>query len=258
MIGCAFVHMFSTFLMKAYRKPRELMWVTGVLLLFLILGFGFTGYLLPWDTMAYFATLIGTEVPASVPLIGDIGVSVLKGSADVGAETLTRMHSIHTIVLPLITLLVVTLHLLLNQVLGSSVPIGAKTKNPPIPFFPNFLYRDFLSWIVGFAVLMCLATLLPWELGQKADPFASAPFGIKPEWYFLPLYQSLKFSPSTILSMSGELVVNLLVLAGSAFWLMVPFLDRQASREENSRLFTYLGIVLILYLLTTITIAYAS
>ena len=101
-IGVLFVHMFRVFLMKAYRKPRELMWLSGVALLLLVLGFGFTGYLLPWDTKAYFATLIGTEVPKSVPFLGGWGVSLVKGTEYVGEETLTRMYSLHVIALPLI------------------------------------------------------------------------------------------------------------------------------------------------------------
>jgi len=234
------------------------MWVTGALLLFLVLGFGFTGYLLPWDTMAYFATLIGTEVPAVMPGIGDWGVDLLKGGEEVGAATLIRMFSLHVIVLPMITLVVVTLHLLLNQVFGPSVPIGISPSKRPIPFFPNFLYRDFISWTIGLAVLLCLATVYPSELGEKADPLASAPFGIRPEWYFLPLYQSLKIVPSTVFSISGELIVNLLVLVGSGFWFAIPFIDRKSSRNEKSLPFLILGIALILYLLTTIILAYAT
>jgi len=258
MIGCLFIHMFSAFLMKAYRKPRELMWMTGVLLLFLTLGFGFTGYLLPWDTMAYFATLIGTEVPKTLPIIGDWGVSLLKGEDEIGGETLARMYSIHIIILPLITLVVVSYHVALNQVFGSSVPLGTIEKKAPIPFFPNFIYRDIGSWVIGFTALICLSTVFPWGLGEKADPLASAPFGIKPEWYFLPLYQSLKIAPSTVFSLSGELIINLLVGAGSLLWFLVPFIDPRASRGQKTPVFTALGVVLILYIIITIIFAFIT
>jgi len=258
MIAVMFIHMFSVFLMAAYRKPRELLWVTGVALMFLVLGFGFTGYLLPWDTMAYFATLIGTEVPATMPVVGDWGVSLLKGSSEVGAETLTRMFSIHTIVLPLLALFLVSLHLALNQIYGSSVPIGKAVTRKPIPFFPNFFLRDLIAWTLGLATLILLVTLAPPGLGEKADPFASAPLGIRPEWYFLPLYQSLKMAPSTILSLSGEFFVNLLVGVASAVWLGIPFIDRKSSREKRSLPFMILGIAIILYLVITIVLAYAT
>ena len=256
MVGTLFIHMFSALFMRAYRKPRELMWVSGVILLFVTLGFGFTGYLLPWDTMAYFATLIGTEVPKTLPIVGDWGMSLLKGSGEVGAETLIRMYSIHIILLPLVALFLISFHLTLNQILGSSVPIGTQVKNPPVPFFPNFLYRDLISWVVGFLVLISLSILAPWGLGDKADPLASAPLGIKPEWYFWPLYQSLKIIPPTVFSINGEMIVNGVLGIMSLFWLLIPFIDRKASIEQKSRPFTVVGAALVLYLILMIGFAY--
>lgn len=258
MVATMLIHMFSVFLLKAYRRPREILWVSGVLLMFLVFGFGFTGYLLPWDTVAYFATLIGTEVPKTLPIIGDWGVTLLKGGDEVGAETLSRMYALHVIILPLITFAVVSFHLLLNQQLGSSIPIGVRAKEPPIPFFPNFLYRDLIAWTIGFAALFVIATLSPWGLGEKADPLASAPLGIKPEWYFLPLYQVLKMTPAKVFSVSGELVVNSIVVLTASLWVLVPFLDRKASRDEQSRLFTAIGVLLIAFVVFTILIAYLS
>ena len=258
MIASIFVHMFSVFLLKAYRKPRELMWLTGFVLLFLTLGFGFTGYLLPWDSTAYFATVIGTEIPKSIPILGEITVRFLTGANEVGAATLTRMYGIHVVVLPLLTLGFVGLHLVLNQVLGPSVPIGVATRNPGIPFFPNFALRDLRTWVIAFAFIAALALLVPWPIGEKADPFASAPAGIKPEWYFLVLYQTLRLVPSTILSLNGEMFVNLGVLVVSLVWLLIPFLDRKASRGERSPWFTYLGIVAILYMVTMTLLAYLT
>ena len=259
MIGSLFIHMFSAYLMKAYKKPREIMWISGALLLFLVFGFGFTGYLLPWDTMAYFATLIGTEVPKSLPIIGTWGVNLLKGSEEIGAETLTRMYMIHVLILPLVALAVISLHLLLNQVLGSSIPIGEKETGPPIKFFPNFLYRDIVSWIIGLVVLFALSTMLPWELGERADPLASAPLGIKPEWYFLPLYQTLKFVPSHLLWLNGELIVNVLVIVASLFWISIPFIDRSSEKPHGrSMVFTIVGLLLIAYLVGTIVLAYTT
>lgn len=256
MVGSLFVHMFSTFLMKAYRKPRELLWVSGVLLLFLVLGFCFTGYLLPWDTVAYFATLIGTEVPKTLPIVGDWGVRLLKGGEEIGAETLSRMYVIHITILPLTTIVVVSLHLLFSQILGPSIPIGVQEKKPPIPFFPNFMYRDALAWTFGFLALLALALLVPTGIGEEADPLASAPAGIKPEWYFLPLYQTLRIVPATIFTISGELIVNALVGIASVAWLCIPFLDRSASKGTRSRPFTIVGICLIAYLVVTIALAY--
>jgi cytochrome b6 len=258
MVASLFIHMFSVFFLRAYRKPRELMWLSGVLLMFLVFGFAFTGYLLPWDTTAYFATLIGTEVPKTLPIIGDWGVSLLKGEEEVGSETLTRMFIIHVTILPLVTLLIISFHVLLSQFLGSSIPIGAVEKKPGIPFFPNFVLRDFIAWTFGACILLVLAVLKPWELGSVADPYASAPVGIKPEWYFLPLYQSLRMVPATILGVNGESIVNLLVIALSIGWFLIPFVDVQASKGVRSKLFTVIGVGLVLYLIITIFLAYTT
>jgi cytochrome b6 len=258
LIGMLFVHMFSVFLMKAYQKPRELMWLSGVVLLFLMLGFSFTGYLLPWDTTAYFATLIGTEVPKTMPVIGTWGVSLLKGAEEIGEATLTRMYSIHVIFLPLISLIVASFHLLLNQLSGSSVPLGVVERRPPVKFFPNYLYRDFIAWGIGLASLLVLATMLPWGLGEKADPFASAPLGIRPEWYFWPLYQTLRMVPAQVFSISGEFIVNLVVGLLTLFWFSIPFIDRRAARGVRSRLFTAIGILLMGYMALTIGLAYLT
>ncbi len=258
MVASLFVHMFSVFLLRAYRKPRELLWISGVLLMFLVFGFCFTGYLLPWDTTAYFATLIGTEVPRTLPIIGDWGVSLLKGEEEVGGETLSRMFAIHVTILPLITLFTISFHLLLSQIHGSSIPIGTIEQKPSIPFFPNFVLRDVIAWTVGATVLIVLAVMKPWELGPVADPYASAPAGIKPEWYFLPLYQSLRMVPGSVLGVSGELIVNLLVVALSAGWFLVPFIDVKANAGYRSKLFTAMGLCLMLYLCVTIILAYTT
>ena len=258
MVGSLLIHMFSVFLMKSYRKPRELMWISGVLLMFLVLGFGFTGYLLPWDSMAYFATVIGTEIPKSMPIVGAWSVQLLKGGDEVGGETLSRMYAIHVIILPLIALVVVSLHLLLNQYYGSSVPLGATSKRRPLPFLPNFMYRDAIAWCLGFIALVALATLLPWSIGEKADPLASAPVGIKPEWYFLPLYETLKFAPSRIAGLSGEFLVNCLVGLASVLWLAVPFIDMKSKEQRPSPVFTAIGVLLIAYLAATIALAYSG
>jgi len=258
LIGMLFIHMFSAFLMKAYRKPRELMWLSGVALLLIVLGFGFTGYLLPWDTKGYFATLIGTEVPKSVPLLGSWGVGLVKGGEEIGEQTLTRMYSIHVIILPLVALFVMSFHLLSNQFSDMSAPTGTRAIGRSIPFFPNFVYRDLIAWTVGAGALTALATMLPWGLGEKADPMASAPLGIRPEWFFLPLYQTLRFFPSHILSLDGEFVVNLIVGGLLLFWALVPFLDRRAARDERSPVFTAIGVLLIGYLVVTIILAYTT
>ena len=247
MVLMAFIHMFSTFFMKAYRKPRELMWVSGFVLLVLTLGFGFTGYLLPWNELAYFATQIGTEVPKVAPG-GEFIVKLLRGGEEVGGETLTRMFAMHVVLLPGLVMLVLSAHLMLVQVLGASVPIGYKEAGLVKcyeKFFPNFLAKDGIGWLIGFGLLIYLAVMFPWEIGVKADPLAAAPDGIKPEWYFWAQFQLLK----DLKFEGGELLAIIIFTIGALVWILVPFMDKQASREERSPLFTLLGLLVLAFML---------
>ncbi|MEE9904420.1 MAG: cytochrome b N-terminal domain-containing protein [Chlorobium sp.] len=256
MIGMAFIHMFSTFFMKSYRKPRELMWVSGFVLLVLALGFGFTGYLLPWNELAFFATQVGTEVPKVMPG-GALLVDILRGGKDVSAETLTRMFSLHVVLLPGLLLLVLSAHLLLVQVLGTSSPIGYKEAGlikGYEKFFPTFLAKDAIGWMIGFALLIYLAAVFPWEIGVEANPLGSAPVGIKPEWYFWAQFQLLK----DFTFEGGELLAIVLFTVGAIVWILVPFLDRQASKEQRSPIFTILGLLVLAFLIINTYRVYAE
>lgn len=248
MIVSIMIHMFSTYFMRAYRKPREVMWLSGFILLMFTLGFGFTGYLLPWDTTAFFATQIGTEIPRSFPLVGDIMVVLLRGGTEVNGETLTRLFALHVVILPLLALLIVGGHLLLNQIHGTSKPIEVANEGPPIPFFPTFVRRDWMAWLIAAVILFGVAMVFPWGLGPKANPLSSAPVGIRPEWYFWFLFQTLKVVPSQVLSLSGEFVVNVLVLVGGSIWWMIPLLNRKAGEDKKTPLYQFLGIMLLVYL----------
>lgn len=249
MIISIMIHMFSTYFMKAYRRPREVMWLSGFLLLIFTLGFGFTGYLLPWDTTAFFATQIGTEIPRSIPLVGDLVVLLLRGGTEVNGETLTRLFALHVAILPLSALLILGGHLLLNQLHGTSKPIAVYNEGPPIPFFPNFLRRDWMAWLVASVILVGVAAAFPGDLAPKADPISSAPAGIRPEWYFWFLYQTLKVVPAQVLSLSGEFVVNVLVLVAGLIWWMIPFLNRKAGKERRTPFYQFLGMAVLGYLI---------
>jgi len=247
MILAIFLHMFAKYFLKAYRKPRELTWVSGFILLALAMGFGFTGYLLPWNELAFFATRVGTETVGVTPFIGEWLLKILRGGEDVTGATLNRFFAVHVTVLPLVIMGVLALHLILVQVQGMSKPMGVEVKGE-MKFFPNFMLRDLMVWLVGFGILLYLAIVHPWELGQKADMFAPAPSWIKPEWYFLSMYQLLKWMPSHFLGIPGDLLGIGLINIGGALVLLVPFLDRKASREERSPLFTWIGVAAVIFL----------
>lgn len=123
MVIVVFLHMLRTFFMGAYKFPREITWVTGVILLLATLGMGFTGYLLPWNQRAYWATTVGTEIAGTVPLIGDFIVRVLRGGSELSAVTLARFFSVHIWFLPVVILGLIGVHLYLVVRLGiSAVP----------------------------------------------------------------------------------------------------------------------------------------
>ena len=256
MIVSLIVHMFSTFFLKAYRPPRELSWVTGFVLFMLVLGFGFSGYLLPWNELAFFATSVGTDSMKAVPGIGDWLLQVLRGGTDVSAQTLYRFFALHVVALPLITVMLVAGHLLFIQRQGMAPPMGAHVATRGLRFFPDFLMRDLLLWLVCLIVLVSLAVSLPygpglpgveWELGRKANPLAPAYPGIKPEWYFLWVYQLLKEFPPHILGMEGPQAAVGLVSVLLGIWALVPWLDRRAQRDEPSTAFADLGVAAILF-----------
>lgn len=259
MIFTLFIHFFSTLFLKAYRTPREVTWFSGIGLLGLALAFGFTGYLLPWNELALFATRVGTEIPGVLPFVGSFLRTFLRGGEDVTGATLTRFYGIHVAVLPFISTVLLGLHLFMVQKHGMSVPPAIEKKGQSgrsMPFFPNFLLRDLVGWLVALAALAALAAYYPAELGQKADPFKPAPAGIKPEWYFMFMFQTLKMLPSYILGIEGELVGILSFGVGGLFLLVIPLLDRRAALGEPSRLFTAIGIVLLIYMILLTYIGY--
>jgi cytochrome b6 len=229
MVLCAFVHMVSVFFMRAYRAPREMTWWTGALLLLLAMGFGFSGYLLPWNELAFFATRVGTDMAGKTPLVGKFLSEFLRGGEDVTGATLTRFFGFHVAVLPMIATALVVLHLLFIQRQGMSVPDSQKEEaesRPGIKFFPNYFLRELMGWAMALGILAALASLFPWELGRKADPFAPAPAGIKPEWYFLFMFQTLKYLPASIAGIEGEFVGLVFFGVAGLFWFFLPLLDR--------------------------------
>ena len=263
MVATMMIHLFSVYLTQAYRKPRELTWVTGMLLFGIVLTFGFSGYLLPWNVLSYFATKVGTNVAGVVPVVGRALLRFLRGGDDVTGATLSRFYGLHIAILPLLTTLILGLHLFLVQQQGMSVPPDverASAQQPlrTMPFAPNFLLRDLFGWFVALGVLAALGAIYPWELGQKADPFAPAPAGIRPEWYFVFMFQTLKYIPAKIGPFDGEVLGVLGFGLGGLFLLLVPFLDKKTARGEPSPLFRWIGIGIILYIAVFTALGYLT
>jgi quinol-cytochrome oxidoreductase complex cytochrome b subunit len=261
MVFFAFIHLVSVYFMKAYRPPREITWITGVLLLFLIMGFGFSGYLLPWNKLAFFATKVGTDIAGVVPFAGEFSLRFLRGGDRVTGGTLSRFYGWHVAILPAITTAVLAIHLILVQVKGMSVPPEME-KTPgqkSMKFFPNFAMRDLFGWILALGVLAAIAALFPWELGEKADPFAPAYADIRPEWYFVFMFQTLKLVPGgEFLGIEYEAIPILLFGLGGLLMMLVPFLDRGVNKNGKSPGFTVAGLGALLFIIGMTVWGYAS
>ena len=259
MIATLFIHLFSVFFLRAYHRPREITWISGVVLLFIAICFGFSGYLLPWNKLAYFATKVGTEIAGVVPLVGRPVLRFLRGGDDVTGATLTRFFGFHVAVLPATATVFIAIHVLLVQLHGMSVPPSLKDQNVrKMKFIPNFLLRDLIGWILAIGVLAALAAIFPWELGEKADPFAPAPAGIKPEWYFLFMFQTLKFLPAKILFFDGEVLGIMAFNLAALLLFIVPFVDRPPETRRRRLILNVIGVLALLYIIVMTIIGYIT
>lgn len=259
MILTLFIHMFSVYFMRSYNQPRELTWVSGVLLLFLSVGFGFSGYLLPWNEVSFFATKVGTDIAGDIPIVGRTMLRFLRGGDEVTGATLTRFFGFHVAVLPALATVFIGAHVLLVQLHGMHVPARYEKTYRRMKFFPNFIMRDLIGWILAIGALAALAAIFPWELGVKADAFAPAPAGIKPEWYFLFMFQTLKYIPAKILFFDGEVIgILFFTLAGAAL-LVIPFINRSPEQfPRRNKIFIVIGVIAILYIAVMTVVGYLA
>jgi quinol-cytochrome oxidoreductase complex cytochrome b subunit len=259
MIATLFIHLFSVFFLRAYHRPREITWVSGVVLLFISICFGFSGYLLPWNQLAFFATKVGTDIAGDIPVIGHTLLRFLRGGDDVTGATLTRFFGFHVAVLPATATVFLAIHVLLVQLHGMSVPASLQKQDvKKMKFIPNFLLRDLIGWILAIGVLAALAAIFPWELGEKADPFAPAPAGIKPEWYFLFMFQTLKYLPAKILGIDGEVLGIMAFNVVALLLFIVPFVDRDPGNRKRRFIFNVIGVVALLYIVVMTIVGYVT
>lgn len=258
-IAFLFIHLFSILLLKSYRKPRELIWLSGCILLGISILFGLSGYFLLWDERAFAAVKVATGGAGNLPLVGGFIKYFLRGGIDVTGETLTRFYAFHISVLPLAAIFLIVIHVLLVQYHGMSVPVSLRNGTQgSAPFFPNIFYKDLMVWLVVLGIVVTLAVLIPPEIGKKADPLAPAPENIKPEWYFLFLFQTLKLFPGTMLGFNGETIAVTVASLAVCFFVLIPFLDRKSAQQESSCLFTWIGIFFMAYFIIMTIIGFLS
>ena len=271
MIFCVIAHLLTTFAMKAFERPREVVWVSGVAMLLLVFAFGFTGYLLPWNQIAVNATKVGLqsieEVGAYLPgALAELPTTVretIQGEKSVGQATLSRFYAVHVVVLPLLTLGLLGMHLFGIQLHGMSRGVDAKPRGTE-RFFPDFMIKDLTVWGVVFFVLFVVALCLPFDaffaypLAEPFNPLGSTPEGIKPEWYFLFMFQTLKYLPAKIGPIDGEVLGVLAFGLGGLFWVLVPFLNRTPGHGSRKIVFTIIGVFIVLFIVVMTIVGYLS
>jgi len=254
------VHMFSVFFMKAYRKPREFGWLSGMALLGLASVFGFSGYLLPMDELSYFATKVGLQIPTAIPYVGAAIANMLRGGPDVSEFTVQRFFALHVVVLPALFLPLLGFHLWLVQRHGNAAPPSEEAKpaaeRKSIPFMPNFLRKDLAMWLISLNILALLASVFPWALGKQFDPLVPAPAGIHPEWYFMSPFEMLKLLGAVLPGEIGEITGILLFTVGIALWVLIPFYDTNKESGQRGRTAHYFGLLAVFALLATTVIGY--
>ena len=253
MVVLVVAHMIRVFSMGAYKYPREANWLLGAGLFVIVLGFSFTGYLLPWDQKAYWATAVGTSIAGTTPIIGSFLLSTLRGGGELGAATLSRFYALHVLLFPALLGGIVLLHLVMvirqgiaprSSALEADAPkrtsdasypdyydaAYAQTKRGGVRFYPDIIGKDVMASAAVVIVVVLLALTFGAPLELPADPTDMA-YQPTPEWYFLPLFQLLKMVPGSMESLVAFGVPSALLLAIFA----LPFYDRTSTRTLRHR-----------------------
>lgn len=232
MVIMVFFHMVTNFYHGSYKAPRELTWIAGVVLLVLTLAFGFTGYLLPWDQKAYWATVVGTNVAADVPVVGKVLTRLLRGSEEVTGFTLTRFYALHMLVLSALTSIFMVIHVYLvrlHDVAGHWNP-DHPGKARKTRFYPEHVFRNSVAFGLVFMAIFLMALFVDPPIEERAltpDPT----YLPRPEWYYMWLFKLL-----TYFSGSAEVIGSLAIpLGGILLLAAVPFLSRVSLRAPRER-----------------------
>jgi len=278
MVGIVFLHMCRVFWTGSYKRPREFNWVVGVLLLLLTLGLSFTGYLLPWDQLAFWAITVGTNIAAYAPFVGDQVKFLLLGGHVIGPMTLLRFYVLHCVMLPLAMLLLISLHVWRvrkdglsgaeihvspEEELAGVFPASTKTyglmalskrprtsveardPNDEVFAWPHLLYRELLVALAVIVTLHVVSLVFMAPLEEMADP-TRTPNPAKAPWYFLGLQELVHYSALV----GGVIVPTVLVLA----LLVIPYVDRDPAgsgrwfapeRRVTNTIFTTLVVLFV-------------
>jgi len=233
MIVVAILHITQVFVWGAYKRPRELTWLAGLTAFGTVFGFAWTGYLLPWDQLSYWGTIVGTEIIGTIPFIGEPVATFLKGGGAIGAQTLSRFYAIHIWLLPATIFTVIGLHLYLFRKQGVAGPFKGTPEELEQRkgfFFPRQFFLDVVIAFLIFMILVYLAVFHTPQLRSPANP-SLAPAHVAPEWYFLFLYQLLKYFPKDWIVVGTTVIPGMLAIA----MIGLPFYDRHPERHPLKR-----------------------
>jgi ubiquinol-cytochrome c reductase cytochrome b subunit len=242
------LHMIQVFIYGAYKKPREATWMVGVTLLLITLAFGLTGYLLPWDNRAYWGTVVTTQIASQAPIAGPYLLRLLGSQGAVGNVTFSRFYALHTVLLPPLTIIIIGVHIYLVRKHGVAAAPGDTARKRK--FFPEQVFKDTVGIAIAFIILFAMAVVAKVPLERLADPTDTA-YIPRPEWYFLFLFQFLKF-------FKGSLeVVGSVVLPGIAVLtlFLIPFIDRGPMIRLGKRTFAITFVLLAAIAWTGLTTA---
>jgi ubiquinol-cytochrome c reductase cytochrome b subunit len=237
------LHFLQTFLWGAYKGRRELLWIAGGVLAVLVLAMGFTGYLLPWDQKAYFATAVATNIISTIPLIGPWTSHLMRGGETIGTLTLSRFYLAHVIIIPGLIFAFIAVHIYLFRKAGAAGPIKEDPVHPTLPpesFYPKQVLMDLAFSLLLVAGLGLLSYFRPVTLGPRANP-ASTTFIARPEWYYLSAFEWLKFweGPTTVIGV--VIIPGILAL----LFFLLPFLDRKLERRPWRRPIPLLAVSIV-------------
>lgn len=249
MIVVVVLHMIQVFLYGAYKKPREATWIAGVVLLLIVLAYGLTGYLLPWDNRAYWGTVVTTQLASKAPILGPYLSRLLGGENAIGVVTFARFYGLHVLLLPPLTTLLMVLHIYLVRKHGVAPAPGDELR-PSKKFYPEQAFKDTVAIFIAFAILFVMAIVVRVPLERLADP-TDTTYIPRPEWYFLFLFQTLKFFEGPLEVFGSVVLPTLAILA----LVLVPFLDRSSAVKLSKRLMAMAVVALVAIGWTGLTVA---
>jgi ubiquinol-cytochrome c reductase cytochrome b subunit len=261
-----YLHMFRALIYGSYQKPRELVWLLGMLIYLVLMAEAFMGYVLPWGQMSYWGAQVITSLFSAIPFIGEGLVEFIRGDYLIADATLNRFFALHVIALPLVLLLLVVLHLAALHEVGSNNPDGVDIKKQKdakgkpldgIPFHPYYTVKDLFG--AGFFLMLFFFIIffaptfggifLEYDNFIPANPLVT-PAHIKPVWYFTPFYAMLRAIPDKLM--------GVVVMGGAVMILfLIPWLDRCQVRSIRYR-GALTKILLTLFIISFLYLGYAG